>query len=781
MKLFKTVLVFCCFTCLPSFAQTLSGIIKEKNTGEAIIGANVSLKNTKLGSSTNQYGFFSISVPKATYTIKISAVGFQNYETTLDLSKNQEIKIELLTNTTELNEVAIIGNNEYGNKQASNGIEKLTLKTIKKMPAMMGETDVVRSLLTLPGVSTVGEGASGFNVRGGNTDQNLVLLDGLPIYNSSHLFGFFSSFNADAIKDVTLYKGDIPSQYGGRSSSVLNIKLKDGNNNKLTVEGGISPISSKLLLSGPLGSKKTSFILAGRGSFAKPYLSLVPDKNIKKSEALFYDFTGKISHHFNDKNSLFLTAYSTADQFKFPADTSYNYSTNAAILRYNLQISPKIQTSLSVGNSIYNYGSTGNTPNNQYEWTAGINTLNAKSETYWYYNTKNEITFGAELFRTTIKPGAIKPFGNNSAFNQATLQSELSNEISVFVNDNLKLTDKLNVSLGLRYNMFAFLGPYNFTNYPENLVKEVANQNNTQTSFSSGKSVANFAGLEPRASISFKANNTNSFNVSYNKMRQNLHLVSNSVAITPIDFWKTSNPYTPPQVSQQMAVSYIKNSANAMYEFSIESYYKLMENLVDYKDGADLFMNQNVDASLLSGKGTAYGTEFMIKKNKGGLTGWVNYTYSRSFRKIKGDFPEETISLGDWFPSNFDIPNSVKAFLNVKSGKKTSFSFNFVYNQGRPITFPLAYYSIGGKNIPHFELRNQQRIPDYHRLDISYLIEGKTRPKFKSDITLGLYNVYARKNAYSIFFRQDRGFPGAFQLSVLGATMPSITYSFKFL
>ncbi|MGL4632176.1 MAG: TonB-dependent receptor [Leadbetterella sp.] len=767
-----------CFTKAQS--QTISGYIKDASTGESLMGAILRISPSNVWASTNLYGFYSLKLQKGSHTVSISMVGYEAKKLQLDIEGDRNLDFDIVPISSQLEEVEITARAENSNvNRPSGGIEKISIKTVNKMPAMMGEVDVVRSILMLPGVSTVGEGAAGFNVRGGNVDQNLVLLDGIPIINSNHLFGFFSAFNADVIKDVTLYKGEVPAQYGSRASSVLNIKVKEGNSKKFSAQAGISPISSRIVLEGPIVNEKTTFVLAGRGSFADPYLNLVPNPDISNSSAYFYDFTGKINHSIGKKGNISLTTYATKDWYKFPEDTAYDYKTNSGVLRWNMQWKKNIFTTIAASISDYSYGSTGNSLDNDYRWEARVLSQNLKPELFWYINSKNTLNLGAEIWKYGINPGDLKPNTSKSSINPESLEKENSNELALYINDEWKLSHKWNVSLGLRYSSFQLKGPLSIERYAPDAPKDTFNIVSDDV-YEKGKVISTFAGLEPRLSFNFKLNSQNSIKAGYTIMRQYLHLISNTSGITPIDYWKSSGPYISPQIATHYSIGYFKSSKNTQYEFSFETYYKDILNLVEYKNGADLYMNEYIDASLLTGIGKAYGIECMVKKNVGKVTGWLNYVYSRTLRLTNGEFTSEKISRGEWYPSNFDVPNAFKGFLNIKMKKRASWSFNYIYTQGRPITFPLAYYSINGQNIPHFELRNQQRVPDYHRLDVSLLIDAKPNSRRGHSWSFGLYNLYGRKNAYSIFFKQDQGYPGSFKLAVLGSVLPSFNYNFKF-
>lgn len=767
---------------LASDSYLLSGFVRDAITEEMVIGATLFDEQTKAGTTSNGNGFFSLLLPAGVHSIRVTAVGKLPTTQRINLDGNTKLLVDLYEQATQLEDVII--SSEALNRNISSvsmSQIKLDINTMKTIPPFMGEIDVVKSLLLLPGVSTVGEGASGFNVRGGNVDQNLILLDDVPLFNSSHLFGFFSTFNADMVKDVTLYKGGIPAMYGGRISSVLDVKMKDGNKNKLSASGGVGIISSRLLFEGPLG-KKTTFILGGRYAYPDWILKKVPDINVQKSSSYFYDLNFRLRHQFNDKNSLQLSAYSSEDEFKFAADTTYGWGTTNYSAKWNTLISEKLVASVTGLYSSFENSVKGLQPTNEFDVDFGIETKGGKADFTYFLNPNHKIDFGANITYYTFQPGTLTA-RNNSAINDVALAEEYSVEKGVYVSDEFKISDAVSVQAGLRYSHYSVLGPGDVYIYDPNVPRSNTTIVDT-IQYSRGETIKKYDGWEPRVSAKISISPSSSVKVSYNRNYQYLQLISNTTAVSPLDLWKTSNFYIPPQMGDQWAIGYFKNFKDNLYEFSGETYFKQTQNMVEYKDGANLFLNDLIETELLNAKGVAYGVELMTRKNRGNLTGWVSYTYSRSLRQAKGDTPEETVNQGKWYPSNFDKPHDFTLVGNYKFSRRLSLSTNFTYSTGRPITYPQSVYVIDGYSVAQFSDRNQGRIPDYHRLDISFTIEESLRrtKKWKGSWTFSVYNLYGRKNPYSVFFKpQYRGNQTqSYQLSVMGTVFPSITYNFKF-
>ena len=766
---------------------TLSGYIKEAKTGLDIIGSTVYVEELKKGTISNRYGYYSLTMPVGNYHIAYSYIGLKKEIKQIVLNASGTFDIELSEDPFQIEEVTITG--EAADVNIS-GIQmstiKLNMKTIETMPAFLGEVDVIRSLTLLPSVSTIGEGASGFNVRGGDIDQNLILLDDAPIFNSSHVFGFFSVFNPDAVKNVTLYSGGIPAQYGGRLSSILDIKQNEGNLKELTGKGGIGLISSRLAIEAPIVKDKCSFLIAGRSSYSDWMLQKVPDMNVRNSAVSFYDATAKINYAFNDKNKLSLSTYLSDDKFRFGPDTTYNWGTANAVLKYNHTWGDKLFSDVTAVYSNYYYKVDNQAEVNAYELKYGIEYKSLKTD-FTYLSQKHQLDFGASIIWYGFQPGSLIPALESSSINPVYIEEEQSREMAVYINDEYKISSRITLMYGLRYSLFHNLGPADVYMYQDNIPKNKMTILDT-LNFSTGEVIETYGGLEPRVSIKLGLGSYSSLKISYNRMRQYISLISNTAAITPIDIWKTSNKHIKPQTGDQVIIGYYKNFAENSIETSIETYYKKIDNLLEYKDGANLLLNETLEADLLQGKGRAYGVELLAKKKTGRLTGWGSYAYTKSERLVNGEFPEEQINFGEYYPSNYDKPHNVKIVGNYRITQRWSFAANFTYGTGRPFTAPYSKYKINNKlfedlTVANFSQRNQYRIPDYHRLDISVtLSQGhKKYRKWKGSWTFSIYNVYGRKNAYSVFFQDVYGAPPMpYKLSILGVPFPSLTYNFTF-
>jgi hypothetical protein len=759
------------------------GYIKDAITGERIVGATVLAEDQMKGTVTNVEGYYSLSLTAGVHRLKITSVSKLATMQGINLTENQRLDVEMYEQTTQLDDVVIMSQGADRNISSTEMSQlKIDIKTLRTIPQFMGEVDVIKSILLLPGVKTVGEGASGFNVRGGQVDQNLILLDEAPLFNSSHLFGFFSTFNPDFVKDVTLMKGGMPANYGGRISSVLDVKLRDGNPTKFGVSGGLGIISSRLLVEGPLGSEKTSFIIGGRYAYPDWIIKKVPDLNVQQSSSNFYDLNFRIRHQFNDKNNVYLSVYKSADEFKFAADTTYGWSTTNATLRWNTTLSASLYANVTALYSNYQNKISGLLATKEFDANFGIETKGAKVDLTYAPGVQNRLDFGASFLSYKFNNGKLIP-GSGSSINPVTLQDEYSLETGFYVSDEYKINASLSVHGGLRYSQYSVYGPADVNVYDPTVPMRPSTVTDVKH-FSDGDLIQQYSGWEPRFSMKVSLDPTSSVKISYNRNLQYLQLISNTTAVSPLDLWKSSNYHVKPQIGNQVALGYFKNLQQNRYEISLEGYYKEVENLVEYKDGANLFMNPYLESALLNAKGQAFGVEFMMRKKEGKLTGWFSYTFSRSFKLVNGGTPEETLNQGKRYPSNFDKPHDLTIVANYAFTRRLSLSANFTYSTGRPITYPQSVYMLDGYAVSQFSERNQVRIPDYHRLDISFTIEEslKRTKKWKGSWTFSIYNVYGRPNPYSVFFKpQYNGFQTqSFRLAVIGTIFPSVTYNFKF-
>ncbi len=767
---------------------TISGYIKDSQSGETLIGANAYLKELGIGASSNEYGFYSISVPPGTYTIEFSYLGFETQEQEVDLQKNITLTIELLEETTQIIEVVVSAEREDQNvAKTEMSTNKLNIKTITKMPALLGEVDVIRSIQLLPGVSTVGEGATGFNVRGGGVDQNLVLLDEAPVYNSSHLFGFFSVFNPDAVKDVKLYKGGIPARYGGRLSSILDVRMKEGNSKKLAVSGGVGLIFSRLAIEAPIIKDKASFIVAARRSYidvlAKPFLS----GSLADSKLNFYDLTLKTNYRINDRNRIFLSGYLGRDVFGFGEDAGFNWGNATTTLRWNHLFSEKLFSNFTAYYSNYDYELRfGSEDENNFNWDANIVNYSLKSDINWYVNPNNLVTFGGQGILYQFSPGNAVGVSEGIESN-FSLPKKYALEAGVFVENEQTVNSQFSLQYGLRLSYFNYMGEGNAYEFDTPVVGERKVLAEEPVSFDQWESIQTYANLEPRLSVKYQLNKSTSLKASYNRMAQYIHLISNSTASTPVDVWTPSTNNIKPQVADQYALGLFKNFKDNTFITSAEVYYKDYNYLIDYIDGADLFVNELLEAELLDGKGRAYGLEIQVEKKKGKFTGWLSYTLARTERKVDG------VNDNQWFASRFDQTHNFSATTFYELNKRWTFSANFVFNTGTPATFPTDRIEQQGYIIPNIAnagARNNVRIPAYHRLDISATLAGKQKEgkRYSGEWVFSVYNVYNRRNPFSIFFRQpnERTTAGqpttteAVKFSVIGNFIPSVAYNFKF-
>ncbi len=763
---------------------TISGYLKDAKNGEALIGVTVYKKNSQLGTVTNPYGFYSLTLPAGNDTIVFSFIGYKTIFKPVNLNANQTISIELSDEGTETAEVLITAEKADANvKSMEMSVAKLDIKQIQKMPALLGEVDVIKSIQLLPGVTTVGEGASGFNVRGGNIDQNLVLMDEAPVYNSSHLFGFFSIFNPDAVKDVKLIKGGIPAQYGGRASSVLDIRMKEGNSKKLEVNGGLGTIFSRLSIEAPLLKDKASFIVAGRRSYidvlAKPILSK-KQPDLKDAKFYFYDLTAKFNWRINDKNTVFASGYFGRDVFG--AGFKFNWGNSTATLRWNHIFNSKLFMNMSTfySNYQYNLGFKSEGTSQKFDWTSNIINYSVKPDFTYYLNNKNTIKFGAQAILFTFKPGDAVITAENGAQSNILLANQYGTEYAAYIDNEQKITPRLTVQYGIRWSLFNYMGKGTKYSYRDTVPNE-SKPFEKEESIASGQIIKSYNNPEPRLAVNYTINDKSSIKLGYNRMSQYLHIVSNTAASTPLDIYTPATNNVKPLISDQVTLGYFRNFKDNMFETSAEVYYKNLENQLDYVDNANLLLNKYLEADLVQGKGRAYGFELYVKKAKGKLNGWVSYTLSKTERKVIG------ISNGDWFLSKYDRTHNINTVLIYDLNKRLSFSANFLFQTGTPATFPNVKIELQGYSIPYNTqgTRNNYRNTPYHRADIgiTYNFKKNDRKRYKQTLVLSVYNVYNRRNAFSIYFRESKGTPGtteAVRYSVVGSIIPALTYNFKF-
>lgn len=784
------MLIFGSFNLQSQEKFTLSGYVKDGSNGEVLIGAGVRIKDSKLGARSNAYGFYSIYLPQGKYIIQCSYVGYEPFEKEVELNAASKLDINLKPQSSQTGEVVVTGTKEDNNIQ---NIEMSTIKVemseIKKIPALLGEVDVLRSIQLLPGVTTVGEGASGFNVRGGAVDQNLILLDEAPIYNSSHLFGFFSVFNPDAVKDVKLVKGGIPAEYGGRLSSILDVRLKEGDNQEYNVDGGIGLIFSRLAVEGPIEKDKGSFIIAARRSYidilAKPFL----DGDLSDSEFNFYDLTLKANYQVGENDRLFLSGYLGRDVFS--SGFKFNWGNATSTLRWNHLFGDDLFLNTTAIYSNYDYSlQFGNTAEDVFKNDSKIINYSIKPDFTYYYNSDNTITFGGQSTYYDFKIGDATAASAGIVSN-LSIEDKFALESALYINNEQNFSDDITVSYGLRFSMFQFMGAghaVTLNDTTAGLQRSIVDYKY----YDDWELIKQYSNFEPRLSFKYQIDDVSSFKASYNRMAQYLHLMSNTVAASPLDVWRPSTNNIQPALTDQYALGYFQNFDDNMYETSAEVYYKLSSNQLDYINGANLFINGKqipnqvkqidaVETDLLAGDGRAYGLELYFKKRKGEINGWISYTLSRSERLVNG------INNNEWFANRFDRLHNLNMVFNYDYNKKWNFSANFIYASGTPGTFPTNRFEIQGNVVPHnaFDRRNNYRIPATHRLDLSLTYRPEKDPdsSFENYWVFSIYNVYNRSNAFSVYFQQNEDIPQnteAIQFSVIGTIVPSIAWNFSF-
>ena len=761
----------------------ISGYIKEFETGEPIIGAVVYIDGLGIGTTTDRYGYYVLSVPKGRYDILYKFVGRKNENRKILVFGNGSLDVNLKEELMELKGVVITADKEHNVKGIQLGLDKLDINTVKQIPTSMGEVDLIKTAILLPGVQTVGEGASGFNVRGGSVDQNLILIDDSPIFNTSHLFGFFSVFNADVVREMKLYKSGIPAKYGSRISSVFDVSVKNGNRKEISGSGGISPITGKLCLEGPLMNKKGSFIVAGRSTYSDWILKRINKPEIKNSKASFYDVNAKFNYDINDDNSISTSFYISSDYFKLNSDTTYNYKNINASIDWKHTYTKKIYSIFSGIYSHYNYNisSTSNIYNG-FDLTYDIDYKEFKTDFSYFPNVNHTINFGSSVIHYNLNPGKRVPVGSESNIKPQDIENENAIEAALFLGDEINVTNKISVYAGIRYSGFFVLGPKTVYKYSPNAPKSESSILDT-FNYASNKLIKTWGGPEIRFSSRYQINGNTSFKISYNRGLQYLHMMTNTTAISPTDIWKISDKYIPPQKGDQYSIGFYKNINKNKIETSVEIYYKVIQDIIDYKPGTEFIINDKLETDILNGTGKAYGAEFLIKKKYGKLNGWISYTYSSTKIKVDGKFLEEKINHGNYFYADYDKPHDITVVSNYKFSRRISISNNITYSSGRPITMPIAKFWFRNRELVQYSDRNKYRIPDYFRWDVSLNLEGnlKRQKLAHSSLSLSVYNATGRDNVYSIFFISD---PDknikAYKLSVFAQPIFTVTYNFKF-
>lgn len=760
----------------------LTGTIISKNTGEPIAGASLSVDQFKYFDYTDQQGRYYIELPSGSYRIMVRFVGMKTMYLKLRVATNSQYDISMEEGVTDLAEVVISSRPLDSNVKSSlSGVTKLNVLEVKALPSLMGEIDILKSLQLTPGVSSIGEGSSGFNVRGGRVDQNLVLLNDVPLFSTSHALGFVSAFNQDVINDFTLYKGNVPANLGGRAASVLEVTTRNGSLEKWGVQGGVGPVSSRLTLEGPIKTDKTSLLVAGRFSHADWVLRKVDDPDVNTSSVSFNDAFASLHHLFSPNSSLDITYYDSEDSFQFSDQFGYDWDNTVVNARWRSLSNRKASPLLSVAYGRFKSsffdpsGIEASTITNTLEYFQLKETVN------YTFNEKHSLTGGIEGIVYIPEPETIEGFEGNPAIVSREVEKNKGAEFAAFIGDDFQISPKLALSAGLRFSHYRHLGQDTVFSYLPNAPRRVSSIQDT-TVFGSGETIDSFSGLEPRLSLRYNLTPDKSVKASYNRMRQNLHLISNTTTPTPVDLWQVGTGFLPPQIADNFSLGYFFNMKDNLWEASVEGFYKRMSNLVEYKNFPELFLNNHIETEVVTGRGRAYGGELYIRKLKGRWQGWASYTYAQSEVKVSSPFPEESINDGRWFPSNYNKPHTFNFVATRTTYKGGGYSLVFTYSSGRPVTAIESSFVADGTVVPVFSDRNQFTIPDYIRVDFSVTF-GSVLRKVEDSLVFSIYNLLGRENAYSVFYQRPTAnffIPKAFQLSVLGSAFPSLTYNFKF-
>lgn len=768
--LLTTSLIFNSILCIAQ-KKVLSGTVRDANTGETLIGAVITEDLAQVSTSTNSYGFYSLLLPQGDRTVSVSYVGYETQTKVLSLNESIKYDVELIPNQNKLEEVIVSGTRRSKNvKSPQMGAFKFSTEEIKNVPVLFGEKDLLKTIQLLPGVQSGGEGSANFFVRGGGGDQNLILLDEAIVYNASHLLGFFSTFNSDAVKDVQLYKGGIPSQYGGRISSVLDIAMVDGNQKEFSAEGGIGLIASRLKVSAPLSDGRGSFMISGRRTYADLFLKLSSDQDVKQSKLYFYDLNAKLNYRIDDRNKIFVSGYFGKDDLGFSDKFGFNWGNSTATVRWNHIFNDRLfgNTSLIYSDFNYNVGVNGNS--GDFDIASKIGNFNLKQDFSFYPSNSSTIRFGVNALNQTIRPASLSA-DEDANVNSIRIEKRKGWDISAYFSHEWKATERLSLLYGLRLSDFMVIGPGTFYSFDGE--RDVVGEQY----FGNGTVAKHYINLEPRLSASLLLNSQSSIKLSYNRMVQNLHQLTNSTSALPTDQYVLSSLNIKPQLADQVAFGYFRNFSENTYEFSVESYYKSMDNQIDFRTGADLQANKLLEGELLFGKGRAYGLEFLLRKSRGKLSGWISYTLSKSERKFNG------INQGNWFNARQDRTHDVSLVTMYKLSDKWSFGANLIFNSGNAVTYPAGKYDLNNTTLFYYTERNSHRAPNYHRLDLSATYEPqKSNKRFTSSWTFGIYNAYNRRNAYIVDFRENENNPTiteAYQIALFGI-IPSVTWNFKF-
>lgn len=767
----------------PDGNATISGMIRDLESGRPLAGATIMADADQRGVQADVNGRFSITLRKGLHTLTVAADNKTPVRRVIELYNDGALSFELKERIKVLDEVIISAQRNSIVNRPQMGIERVTIKTIRQVPTALGEADLIKVLLTLPGVKSVGEASTGFNVRGGAADQNLILFNDATIYNPTHFFGFFSAFNPEIVKDVELFKSSIPVRYGGRLSSVLNITAREGNKNKLTGSAGIGLVTSRVNLEGPIVKEKTSFNVGGRTTYSNWLLKLLPDDNeYRNSSASFHDINVGIHHRGDKNNEIQLTAYYSKDKFNLNSDTVFGYSNANLSLKWRHVFSKKLQGEFTTGYDHYGYENTSdNNKINAYKMVFDISQFNIKADMSYYVTPQQTINFGLSSIKYQLDPGRFSPVGEESLVSELEIQRESGLESALYAGTRIDLSTRASVEAGFRYSFFNYLGSHDVNYYKPGIPRDESSMIETRK-YSKGAFINTYHGPEFRISARYSLTDDLSVKAGFNTLRQYLHMLSNTTAISPTDIWKLSDPNIKPQIGSQLAVGIYKNFASDSLELSVEGYYKKMSNYLDYKSGATLVLNEFIERDALNTRGKAYGVEVMLRKRAGKLNGWLSYTYSRTLLKMDDEQQGVLVNRGEWYPSNYDKPHDVTFVGNYRINLRFSLSVNVTYSTGRPITLPIGTFWYGNSERALYSDRNAYRIPDYFRTDFSMNIEGnhKVKQLTHNSWTIGVYNLTGRKNPYSVYFTSENGVTKGYKLSIFGSIIPFVNYNIRF-
>lgn len=759
----------------------VGGIIKDDKTGQPVAGANVYIENPRIGATTDQFGAYTISLPRGKHLLNIQSLGMRDIKRQVVLYSDGKMNVDMTETIQSLKRVTVSSKKLSNIRGSQMGVQKIDIKTIKQIPMLFGEADIIRAITTLPGVKTVGEASTGFNVRGGAADQNLILFNDATVYNPSHFFGLFSAFNPEVVNSVELYKSSIPASYGGRLSSVLDINSREGNKKEFTGSAGIGPLTSRLNIEGPLVKDKSSFILGGRTTYSNWLFKYLPD-DYKNSAANFYDVNLITTHELDKNNSLYFTAYLSHDKFNLNSDTAYSYGNRNLSLKWKHTYNAKLNSIMSAGMDQYSYeiGSE-KLPLNAYKLAFNIQQTNFKAHFNYFYNNKHSFDFGVNAILYKLNPGNFDPNGPQSLVKPDHLQSEQGLESALYFSDHYTVSPKLKIDAGIRLSMFNAMGPADVNIYADGVPRSESSVINT-VHYDNGKITKTYGGPEVRLGFRYVFDETFSLKGGFNTQRQYIHSLSNTTAMAPTDIWKLSDPNIKPQIGSQFSLGLYKNLRSNTIETSVEVYYKDIKNYLDYKSGAVLVMNHHIETDVIGTKGKAYGVELLLKKVTGKLNGWISYTWSRILLQQNDPNAGELINNGNPYPANYDKPNDVTVVTNYKFSHRLSISLNANYSTGRPITLPIGLFDYGGSMRTLYADRNAYRIPDYFRTDFSMNIEGNHRVKqlFHNSWSIGVYNLTGRKNPYSVYYVSENGHVNGYKLSIFGSAIPYINLNIRF-